>query len=153
MNFDEKLEELFIDMTEPPLDKGSTVGAIKVGKLLYVNGVLPFESGRIKFPGRAGVEVKVDNAKLAARTAGVMVLSYAMNELGGTLKKIKRIVKVDGYVACGADFEHHARVIDGATELFTQIFGPYAKHARTIVGVSSLPKNACVELSVTFELK
>lgn len=153
MNFDDKLEELFIDMTEPPPAKGAVVGAVKTGKLLHVNGVLPFASGRIQSPGRVGIEVKLDNAKLAARTAATMVLSYAMAELGGTLNKIKRVVKVEGYVACGADFGDQAKVIDGASEFFFQIFGPYGKHVRTIVGASSLPQNACVELSVTFEVK
>jgi len=153
MNFDDKVEELFIDMTEPPPEKGASVGAVRSGKYLFVSGVLPYASGRIQYPGRAGVEVRLDVAKLAARAAAVMALSIARQELGGTLNRIKRIVKVEGYVACGADFADHAKVIDGASDLFAQIFGPQGKHVRNVVGVSSLPQNSCVELSVLFEIK
>jgi enamine deaminase RidA (YjgF/YER057c/UK114 family) len=153
MNFDEKLEELFIDLTEPPEDLGNTVCAFISGKHLMVRGVFPYASGRLQFPGRVGVEVKLDNAKLAARTAAMMVLSYAMRELGGSLGKIRRVMEMTAYVACGADFRDHVRVVDGASELFAQVFGKYGKHARTIAGVSSLPGGASIELSVTFELK
>ena len=142
MNYDDKVEELFIDMTEPPPEKGASVRAVKSGKHLFVSGVLPYASGRIMYPGRAGVDVRLDNAKLAARTAAVMALSIARGELGGTLNKIKRIVKLEGYVACGADFADHAKVIDGASELFSQIFGAQGKHVRNVVGVSSLPNNS-----------
>ena len=153
MDFDDKLEELFIDLPEPPPDKGAAVGAATVGKLLAVGGVLPFAEGKIQHPGRAGVEVRVDNARLAARFAAVMALALARRELGGSLAKIKRVARVEGFVACGADFRDHAKVIDGAGELFVQVFGPQGKHVRTAVGVASLPQNACVMLAVTFELK
>ena len=72
MNFDKKIEELFIDMTEPPPERGNVVAAVKSGKQLFITGVLPYASGRIQNPGRAGVEVRLDVAKLAARTAAVM---------------------------------------------------------------------------------
>ena len=153
MDFDDKLEELFIDLPEPPPDLGAAVGAATVGKLLHVGGVLPFAEGKVQHQGRAGVEVRLDSAKLAARIAAVMAIAYARRELGGTLAKIRRVVRVEGFVACGADFRDHAKVVDGASELFAQIFGPHGKHVRTAVGVASLPQNACVMLAVTFELK
>ncbi|MFH1829714.1 MAG: RidA family protein [Pseudomonadota bacterium] len=153
MNYDDKLEELFIDLPEPPPHKGNTVGIIKTGNLLLVCGVLPLLSGKVQNPGRVGIEVRLDNAKLSARTAAVMALAYARDELGGTLNKIKRVIRVDGYVACGADFKDHAKVVDGASELYAQIFGKFGKHVRNSVGASSLPDNSCVELSVVFEVK
>lgn len=153
MDFDEKLEELFIDLPEPAADIGSGLSAVSVGKLLIVCGARPFSEGRIQYPGRAGVEVRLDNAKIAARLAGVMALALARRELGGSLSKIRRVVRMDGFVACGADFRDHQKVVDGAGELFVQLFGVNGKHARTAVGVSSLPQGACVELAVVFELK
>ncbi len=153
MNYDDKLEELFIDLPEPPVHKGNTIGVIKTGNLLLVCGVLPLLSGKVQYPGRVGVEVRLDNAKLAARTAAVMALAYARSELGGTLNKIRRVVRVDGFVASGADFRDHIKVVDGASELFTQIFGAFGKHVRNAIGASSLPDNSCVELSVVFEVK
>ena len=153
MDFDEKLDELFIDLPEPLEDVGSAISCVRIGKLLYVAGVLPFSDGKIQSPGKAGIELRLDMAKLAARTAGVMMLAIVNAELGGTLNKVRRVVKLDGYVASGVDYQNHTKVIDGASELFVQIFGKYGKHVRTAVGVTSLPKNACVELSGVFEIK
>lgn len=153
MNFDDRLNELFIDLPEPPEDIGHTVSIMQVGKLLHVGGVLPLAEGKIQFPGKAGIEVRLDVAKLVARTAAVLLLAIVNRELGGSLKRVRRLVRLDGFVACGADFKEHAKVLDGASELFTQIFGPFGKHVRTAVGVISLPNNACVELSAVFEVK
>ncbi|MFA5810991.1 MAG: RidA family protein [bacterium] len=153
MNYDDKLEELFIDLPEPAAELGSAVGAVAVGKTLYVGGALPLSEGRIQYPGRAGVEVKTDNAKMAARLAGVMTLAIARQALGGSLNSIRRVIRVDGFVAAGVDFREHAKVVDGAGELFAQIFGANGKHVRNAIGCASLPQNACVELSVMFEVK
>lgn len=153
MNYDERLDELFIDIPEPPPDIGNSLGAIQTGKYLHIGGTLPFSEGRIQYPGRVGVDLRLDNAKLAARSAAVMTLAYAKRELGGSINKIRRVVRVDGFVACGADYKDHLKVLDGASELFAQVFGPNGKHIRTAVGAPSLPHNACVELSVVFEVK
>lgn len=153
MNFDDKLKELFIDLPEPPLEVSNAVRAVSVSKLLQVGGILPSAEGRLQYAGRVGVEVKLDQARLAARMAAILALAIAKRELGGTLNKIKRVIRIDGYVACGADFRDHIKVVDGASELFVQIFGTQGKHLRTAVGAVSLPQNACVEISVIFETK
>jgi enamine deaminase RidA (YjgF/YER057c/UK114 family) len=153
MAFDDKLEELFIDLPEPPADVGNALGAVRVGKMIHVAGTLPLAGGRIQYPGRVGIEVRIDNARLAARAAGMLALALVRRELGGTLNRVRRVVRVDGYVACGADFGDQAKVVDGASELFVQVFGPFGKHVRTAVGVASLPRNACVEISAVFEVK
>lgn len=153
MNHDDKLGELFIDLPEPPADAGNSTGVVQMGKFLHVGGTIPFAEGRVQYPGRAGVEVRLDNARLAARSAAVMALAQAHRAMGGSLNDIRRVVRVDGFVACGADFRDHFKVIDGASELFVQIFGANGRHTRTAVGASSLPQNACVEISVVFELK
>ena len=153
MTFDDKLEELFIDLPEPPADVGNALGAVRIGKMIYVAGALPLASGRIQYPGRVGIEVRIDNARLAARTAGMLALALVRRELGDTLNRVRRVVRVEGYVACGADFADHAKVVDGASEFFVQVFGPFGKHVRTAVGVASLPRNACVAISAVFEVK
>jgi enamine deaminase RidA (YjgF/YER057c/UK114 family) len=153
MDFDDKLDELFIDLPEPSESVGFSVSTIRVGKMLFVGGVLPLAEGRVQSQGKVGVEIRLDNARLAARTAGVMTLAIVAKELGGSLSKIKRVVSLDAQVACAADFGDHLKVIDGASELFNQIFGPFGKHVRTVCGVTSLPKNACVQITTVFELK
>jgi enamine deaminase RidA (YjgF/YER057c/UK114 family) len=152
-DFDAKLDELFIDLPEPPSDKGSTVGVTKVGKTMYVAGAVPYASGRIHYPGRVGIEINLDKAKLAARTAAVLAIACAWHELGGSLAKIGRVVHMDGFVACGADFKDHDKALDGASDLFGDIFGPHGKHTRTAAGVASLPGGSSVSLTVIFELK
>jgi enamine deaminase RidA (YjgF/YER057c/UK114 family) len=153
MDFDEKLEELFIDLPEPPHLTGGVLHAVKTGKMMYISGILPFSEGKIAVKGRVGLEVRLDNAKLAARAAAVNALAVMSAELGGTLNKIKRIINITGYIASGGEFRQHFKVLDGASELFHQIFGAAGKHTRNAVGCSCLPNDACVELSVIVELK
>jgi enamine deaminase RidA (YjgF/YER057c/UK114 family) len=153
MDFDTKLEELFIDLPEPPQSATGTAHAVQVGKLLYVGGILPFSEGKIAVKGRVGLEVRLDNAKLAARTAAVNALAVIATELGGTLNKVKRIVEVTGYIASGAEFRQHFKVLDGVSELFFQIFGAAGKHTRNAIGCTNLPNDACIELSLIVEIK
>jgi len=152
-DFDRRLEELYIDLPEPPTDRGSVTGTASSGKLLYVSGAIPYASGRVHYTGRAGVELTLDTAKLAARSAAVLAISQAWHALGGSLRKVKRVLRMDGYIASSVDFKDHAKVLDGASDLLGDIFGPGGKHARSAVGVASLPQNACVSLSIVFELK
>jgi len=153
MDFDAKLDELFIDLPEPGRAASGTAHAIKAGKLLYVAGALPLSEGKIAHKGRAGLEVRLDNAKLAARIAAINALAIISNELGGTLNKVKRLVQVTGYIATGGEFRELFRVLDGATELFSQIFGSAGTHTRDAIGCAALPGDACVELSLIIELK
>jgi enamine deaminase RidA (YjgF/YER057c/UK114 family) len=153
MNYDEKLHELFIDLPEPPTTLGGTSNTTQVGKLLFINGVLPLSEGRISPKGRVGLEVNTDNARRAARTTAVNCLGAISTHCGGTINKVKQIVSVTGYIAAGGEFRDHFKVLDGASELFSQIFGPAGKHTRNAVGCSNLPNDACVELSMIVELK
>lgn len=153
MDFDAKRDELYIDLPEPPILTGGALHATKVGKILHVDGVLPLSEGRISHKGRVGLEMRLDNARLAARIAAINALSFIANECGGTLNKVKRIINITGYIASGGDFRDHFKVLDGASELFIQIFGSVGKHTRNAIGCSCLPKDACIELSVIVELK
>ncbi len=152
MDFDERLEDLYVDLPEPAQLVGAGVHAVRTGKLLYVGGVLPRLEGKM-MKGRAGIDVNIDAAKLAARAAAVNALAVIRQELGGTLNKVKRIVQVSILVASGADFKDHYKVIDGASELLGQVFGASGKHARIAAGAVSLPENATVELSMIVEVK
>jgi enamine deaminase RidA (YjgF/YER057c/UK114 family) len=152
MTFDDRLFELYIDLPEPPSAEKATAHAVKAGKLLFVAGVLPRSEGKM-MKGRVGVDVTLDKAKLAARAALVNAFGIMAQELGGTLNKIKRIVKLSGAVACGADFKDHFKVLDSASELLKDVFGNQGKHVREVIGASSLPEGAVVELSLVVELK
>jgi len=153
MTFDDKLDELFIDLPEPSAEIGNTVNFVTSGKLLYVSGVLPYIDGKLQYSGKVGIEVKIDTAKLAAKTAAIAMLGIVNSALGGTINKIKRVVKLEVHIATGVDCLHHEKIADGASELLVQIFGPYGKHVRNAYGVTSLPKNSCVAVSGVFEVK
>lgn len=150
MDFEKKLSELFIELPELPAGSGAVVAAAASGKLLHVGGQLPFISGKISFKGRLGVEVSLDQGRLAARHALLMALSALRQQLG-SLNKVQKIIQLTGFIAVGGDFQDHDRVLDGASTLLEEIFGAAGKHARIAVGVSSLPKGACIELSLLVE--
>ncbi len=152
MNFDQKLEELFIDLPEPHTCPAGTAHAVKSGKLLFINGVLPFSEGRIVTKGRVGLQVSLDQANRAARTAALQALGIIKAEVG-SINKIKRIVSITGFIAAGGDFKDHFKVLNSVSDLFTQIFGSAGKHARNAVGCSCLPNDTCIELSLIVETK
>lgn len=153
MDFDAKLNELFIDLPEPVTIKNGFAHAITIGKLLYVGGQLPFTDGRLMAKGRVGFEVKLDTAKLAMRTACIHALAVIAAQSDGTLNQVKRIVQVEGYLATGGDFADHDKVMSGASELLTSIFGKFGAAACVSTGVASLPQNAPVVISMLVEMR
>ena len=153
MDVDAKLKELFIELPEPGKTFGSVAHAMRSGKLLFVSGALPFADGKLLAKGRVGIEVRLDLAKSAMRTAFIQALCIVAMESKGTLNQIKQILRLEGYIASGADFGDHLKVLDGASELAGILFGNAGRHSRSAVGVASLPLNACVQLSTIFEMK
>ena len=153
MDFDERLDELYIDLTEAgPLPAG-VEHAVKTGHLVFVSGKLPRAEGRLTHRGRLGLEMTLDQGKAAARAALVQSLSALWHFLDGSLNKVKRIVAVRGFVASGADFKEHQKVFELASKLLIDIFGNAGKHSLTAVGVSNLPNGAAVEIELIVEVK
>jgi enamine deaminase RidA (YjgF/YER057c/UK114 family) len=152
VDFDERLDEYYIDLPEPLSPQGTAVNAVRTGKLLHIGGVPPLSEGRM-IKGRVGVEVRTDMAGKAARAAAMNALAILRSELGGTLNKVKRIVQLQAMIACGTEFSEHLRVLDAASDLIVQIFGPSGKHSRIATGAISLPGNAVVQLSMIVEVK
>lgn len=150
MDFEERVEELFLDLPEPLPEADNPVYLAKSGKLAYLSGQLPYSEGRLSFKGRIGLELTLDNGRAAARAATLQALGVLKNQLGG-LNKIKRIVQLKLYVATGAEFKEHKRVLASAVELIHDIFGPFGRCATDVVGCASLPEGAAVELSLIVE--
>ena len=153
MDYDSKLAELFIDLPEPRTLPAGVVHAATSGKLLWIEGLLPFAEGRLVAKGRVGVEVLLDTAQKAARAALVQGLSVLAEEGKGTLNRVRRIVRLTGEVASGPDFTEHEKVLAGASELLVNLFGKQGEHVRRAVGVASLPQGACVQLSLLVEMR
>jgi enamine deaminase RidA (YjgF/YER057c/UK114 family) len=145
-----RLEELGLRLPDvaPPL--AAYVPAVRSGSHVYVSGQLPLADGKLLETGKVGADVSAERAKeLAARCA--LNAMAAVHALVG-LDKVARIVKLTGFVASAEGFTGQPGVINGASELFGEVFGDAGKHARSAVGVSELPLGAPVEVEVIVEI-
>jgi enamine deaminase RidA (YjgF/YER057c/UK114 family) len=150
-----RLAELGLELPEPlrlpPRNQSTTVLA---GELLYVCGHPAgfVQDPAIKKRGKVGLDVSEKEAYDAARACALMMLA-TVQEAIGDLDRVRRVVKILGMVNAHPDFEHHHRVIDGATELFHEVFGPeVGKHARSSFGVASLVRRQPVEIEGVFHI-
>jgi len=151
MDFDGRVEELFLDLPEVPKD-AAFAHISRCGKLIYVGGQLPYGEGRLLFKGRVGLELSSDAGKAAARAAAIQALGVIKGTLG-TLNEIKRLVHVRLYIATGAEFKDHRKVLAGSMELLKDVFGTFADCSTEVVGCASLPEGAAVELAMVIEVK
>jgi enamine deaminase RidA (YjgF/YER057c/UK114 family) len=147
-----RLLELGIQLGEMKAPIANYVKAAQTGKLLYLSGHIPDEVVGKKTRGKLGVQLSVEEGREAARLTAISLLStlqyYAKN-----LNNIKRIVKVTGMVNADPAFTQHPAVINGCSDLLVAIFGEKGKHARSAIGMSSLPMDAAVEIEMIVELK
>lgn len=144
-----RLDELGIVLPEAPLPAANYVPTVLEGGLLYVSGQLPMIDGKLTHTGKLGVNVSVEDAQEAARICAINVIAQAKAALGD-LGRITRVVKVGGFVASAPDFVNHPQVVNGASNLFADVFGEAGKHARFAVGVAALPFDAAVEVEAIF---
>lgn len=152
MDFEERIEGLFLDLPESPKDTGTLANFSKLGKLIYLSGQLPHSEGRLSYKGRVGLELNLDAGKSAARAAFIQALGVLKGELG-TLNKIKKIVSLNLYIATGAEFKDHKKILTSLMDLVSEIFGSFGRCAADAVGCASLPEGAAVLLSMVVEVK
>jgi enamine deaminase RidA (YjgF/YER057c/UK114 family) len=145
-----KLAELGIELPDvvPPL--ASYVPAVRTGNLVYTAGQLPMETGSLLRAGKVGAEVTPEDGKALARVCALNALA-AVHSLVG-IDSVIRVVKVVGFVASAPGFNGQPAVINGASQLFGEVFGDAGAHARSAVGVSELPLDAPVEVEVIVEV-
>jgi enamine deaminase RidA (YjgF/YER057c/UK114 family) len=145
-----RLEEL--GLTIPPVvpPVAAYVPALRTGNYVYVSGQLPMVDGKLAAAGLVGQDVTAEQAKDLARQAGINALA-AVHDLVG-LDKVVQVVKIVGFVASAPGFTGQPGVVNGASELFGEVFGDAGKHARSAVGVSALPLNTPVEVEAIFEV-
>lgn len=146
-----RLSELGIEIPRAQQPVGAYVPAIMAGNLIFSSGQLPMINGALKWRGKVGKEVSLEEACDAARVCAVNCLA-AFQALLGNLDRIKQIVKVTGYVASAPGFTQQPKVVNGASELLVSVFGENGRHARSAVGVAELPLDAPVEVEVVAEI-
>lgn len=146
-----KLRELQITLPEVQ-PAGNYLPAQRSGNLVYVSGQLPKVEGRIAFKGRVGKDLNVESARRAGKACLSNILAVLQQELG-TLDKVKKIVKLTGYINTYPGFSDHPKVMDAVSELLVEIFGEAGRHARTVIGVVELPLGAAMEMDLIAEVR
>jgi enamine deaminase RidA (YjgF/YER057c/UK114 family) len=149
---EERLKEKGIVLTAASKPVANYVNAVRVGNLLFLSGKGPTKSDGSNITGKVGKELTIEQGYEAARLAAINHLSVLKAELGN-LNKVKRIVKVLGMVNCTDDFKDQPKVINGYSDLMVEIFGDKGKHARSAVGMNSLPMGIAVEVEVIVEIE
>jgi enamine deaminase RidA (YjgF/YER057c/UK114 family) len=150
MSADQKLSELGYLLPEPPAPSGNYLSAKVVGSLVFLAGVISIDEGGV-MTGIVGQDRTIEKAYAAARQCALMQLAVLKRALG-SLDRIKQIVSVNGYVNAIAGFPDSPKVINGASDLFIEVFGENGRHVRAAIGVSALPRNAMVEIQMTVEI-
>lgn len=147
---EERLKEKGIVLTTPSAPVANYVNAVRVGNLLYLAGKGPSKPDGSYVTGKVGKDLTIEQGYEAARLTAISHISVLKAELGD-LNKVKRIVKVLGMVNCTDEFKDQPKVINGYSDLMVEIFGDIGKHARSAVGMNSLPLGIAVEVIVEVE--
>ena len=146
MSVEKRLAELGIELPSIPAPAGNYVHAVQTGNLLYLAGKGPNNSKR-----KVGADVSIDEAYAAARDTGLTLIAV-MKEALGSLDRVTRIVKVLGMVNAVPEFKEQPKVINGCSDLFVEVFGDKGRHARSAVGMGSLPNQISVEIECIVEV-
>ena len=151
MSAEARLTEKNIVLPPPPTPMANYVGAVRVGSLLFVSGHGPIRDGKSTARGKVGKDLTVEQGYQVAREVGLNLLSTVRASLG-SLDRVKRVVKVLGMVNAVPEFTEHPKVINGCSDLFVEVLGEAGKHARSAVGMGSLPMGIPVEIEVIVEV-
>jgi len=150
---DARLASLGIHIPAQAQAAGNYIGAVVVHDLVFLSGQVPVENGVRRFIGKLGRELSVEQGQQAARLAAMNMLAHLKAACGGDLGRVARCVRLTGYVNATEDFLDHPKVVNGASDLVVQVFGEAGKHARSAVGMGSLPSGVAVEIEGIFQLR
>jgi enamine deaminase RidA (YjgF/YER057c/UK114 family) len=144
---EERIAELGLELPSPPTPAGSYVPVIIEENTVYLSGQIPLQLGIIPdiFKGKVTSNVSIETAQDAARVCTLNALSHIKSALG-TLDRVRRVIRLSGYVNSDPDFTNQPKVINAASDMLTDIFGDAGRHTRLAVGVSSLPLGSAVEI-------
>jgi enamine deaminase RidA (YjgF/YER057c/UK114 family) len=148
-----RLLSLGLSLPSSNTPRGGYVPFMKVDNLLFIAGQAPRLDGVLKFAGKVGVDLSIEQGQEAARICGLNILGHLAQAVGDDLDKVVCIARVAGVVNCREDFELHSKVLDGASELFTSVLGDAGRHVRIATGASSLPSRMAVEVEAIIRLR
>ncbi len=148
---DRRLAELGIALPDAPQPLGAYRAAVQAGALVFLSGQLPIRDGAIRYKGRIGAELTLEEGRAAAELTALNALAQLRRFLGG-FERLRQIVRLEGYVASAPGFHQQPKVLDAASGLLARVLGDRAGHARSAFAVSQLPADAAIELIVTAEV-
>jgi enamine deaminase RidA (YjgF/YER057c/UK114 family) len=149
---EQRLQSLGIIIPTPAAPVANYVGWTRTGSLLFTAGQLPLVAGKLHHTGLVGDAINTETAQAEARICAINVIAQLKSACDGDLERIRRIVKITGFVASAPGYFDQPKVVNGASDFLVEIFGERGKHARSAVGVASLPLNACVEIEAIAEI-
>ena len=148
---DKRLKELGIELPEARDPKVAKILSSNIaGNILYVSGQVPQWNGEITFIGKVGREFDIEEGRKAARLCALNVIAHAKKALNGNLDRVLKVAKIKGYVNTTPDLIEVAEVVNGASELFVEVFGEDGCHARTVAGVNVMPFDVAIEVEAEF---
>jgi len=152
MNIEKQMVALGLTLPDTPKPVAAYVPAVKTEDFVFTSGQLPLVKGELKYKGKLGKDVTLEQGKAAAKICALNALAAAKSVLGD-LDRIEQVVKVVGFVNSASEFVDQPAVINGASELLKEIFDDKGAHARSAVGVAELPFGAAVEVEMIFKIK
>ena len=152
MSYENKIKELDIKLPEAKAPAGNYVATKITGKMLFISGQISIDENGELIKGKVGKDLDTDEAYQAAKRCGLSIVSQVKKACDGDLSKVKSCVKLTGFVNSTEDFTEQPKVINGASDLITSIFGDMGMHTRAAVSTNSLPLGVSVEVDAIFEL-
>ncbi len=149
---DARLAALGITVPEAAVPVANYVGYVKTGNLVFVSGQVPLLNGEFMYQGKVGAEISLEDAQEAATLCAINIIAQLKAACDGDLDRVKRIVKLGGFVNSTPEFTDQPKVINGASDLMVEVFGDAGKHARAAVSAGALPLNVAVEIDAVAEI-
>ena len=150
---DKRLAELGIMLPTPAKPIANYVPWVRTGNLVFISGQGAVRDGKIEYSGKVGETLSVEDAIASARLTAINVIAHLRDACGGDLDRVKRIVKLLGFVNCTPNFGEQPKIINGASDLMVEVFGEKGRHARSAVGAPALPFNLSVEVEAIAEIE
>ena len=147
-----RLKEQGITLPQAAAPAANYVPFVVTGNLVFVSGQVTVDNGTLKYQGTVGDDLTIDDGYAAARLCGLNLIAQVKAACGDDLDRVKRVVKLGGFVNCTAGFTDHPKVINGASDLMAEVFAETGQHARFAVGAPSLPLGVAVEVDGVFEI-
>jgi enamine deaminase RidA (YjgF/YER057c/UK114 family) len=147
-----RLKELGIELPQPATPVANYVPFTISGNIVFVSGQICQWNGELRFVGKLGAAISVAEGREAARLCALNILAHLRVACGGDLDRVRRVLRLGGFVNCIPEFTDMPQVVNGASDLMVEVFGDSGRHARAAVGMSSLPGGVAAEVEAAFEI-